>query len=841
MEQILILIKQLYNENEEIRKLSEEELNNIFNDFEKIKIGFECLCNQNIEKSLRVQFFIYLKHYLQQNYRTILINHKDDILNILLFYLNKVDQQIIPLLCKLINFMILNTPDSTQIIICIMDKLLLDISYIQLITEMMSNQIVKIKLKLSGYKYNFSKIYQFFNINDYNIIDLILNFYISLTNSLIYLLEDNDYITIINQYCSFISNNPQQSNILGKFSKIIIRLIQKKLPPEHIQQQLFSIITYNYLDSQYHLDRITAYRLLKILNQIQTSQKINYQKQRELLIFIVINIIYLDLHSYQYLYLNFDDENENDYYLLKIRNFGIDMLLTILKQDQQNKIFQEILLISDQVVPFHTNEESICIKKEAHYYIISNLFYKIPIHQIDQLFLQELLQCLKQTNNIYIPIKIQVLILLKRFLLKQIIQNQSQIDYLLSILKEQLQIIAQINNPNLLCAMIDLLVCLQLFYPQKNCLNKQIYLDLKLYYSLQNKLIFKQSIIKCMVELEQLHLGDNSLILIVQQELLKAQQEQNFQKYQLKMLIDVMSFIVEKQYTYQITLYLNIIYTLVHSSLQQLKHQQASLNLLNLFLKKLLIQQEIKSNDHEISIRMIQILFIDCLDEDPDLFENIVQTYYLILLHDVADLNIALQFITKYVKHLKNQNFLSLFCLFLFRLKKGLFQQEIQQFYKQLYEDIEQDDGRTSNELLCGLSILDINQYEIKEIMLNQQDVLYIMTNKAIQFITYKNKFYINYLINFYQSMITKKHLIFDMEQLSLNNSFLVKLHEFITQLVIKQEDTQYSIINQIQKIFEISYLTKLFINDKIIQKFQTSIIMIQSQDDLNLNELKLS
>lgn len=40
-----------------------------------------------------------------------------------------------------------------------MDKPLLDIAYIQLIIEMMSNQIVRIKLKLSGYKYNFSKIF----------------------------------------------------------------------------------------------------------------------------------------------------------------------------------------------------------------------------------------------------------------------------------------------------------------------------------------------------------------------------------------------------------------------------------------------------------------------------------------------------------------------------------------------------------------------------------------------------------------------------------------------------------------------------------------------------------
>ncbi|CAD8205307.1 unnamed protein product [Paramecium octaurelia] len=823
MEQILILIKQLYNENEEIRRLSEQELNNIFNDFEKIKIAFECLCDQKIEKSLRVQFFIYLKHYLQQNYITILMNHKIEILNILLFYLNKVDQQIIPLLCKLINYMILYTPDSTQIIICIMDKQQLDSAYIQLITEMMSSQIV-INIILV----------RFFNSSTSMIINQLIKYQI-----FIYLLPILYFthqrmiiimllqINIVNQF-KIIHNNQKY---LKTFPKSQFDSSKKSFP-----QKLFNN---NYYNKQL-LGRITAYRLLKIINKLVVCQKLNYQQQRQLLIFIVINIIQLDLHAYQSLYLNLDEENEEDYYLLKIRNFGIDFILSVLKLDQENQIFQEILLISDQLIPLQQSEESICIKKEAHYFIISNLFYRIQIHHLDQLFLQELLYCLKQINNAYIPIKIQVLILLRKFILKKLITNQSQIDYLISILKEQLQIIEQINNPNLLCAMIDLLVCLQLYYPQRNCLTKQTYQDLKQYYFSQTKAIYKQCILKCMAELEQLNLGDNSLISIITKELLNAQSEQNLQKYQLKLLIDIMGVIVDKQYIFQLMHFENIIFQLVHSSLQQFKHQYASIGLLNVYLKKLLIQQEIYSTDSKNAIRMIQQLMFDCLDEDSDLFEHIVQTYYLILLHDVADLMVTLQFIIKYAIQLKNQYFLSLFCLFLFRLKFGLFKSEIQQLYKTFYEDIEQDDGRTSSELLCGLSILDINQYDIKEIMLGQQDVLYIMTNKAILFIKYQNRFYINYLINLYQSMITKKHLIFDMEQLSLNNSFVVKLNEFVSQLGLKQQNTQYSIINQIQQIFETFYSTSLFVCDYIIKKFQIPI-MIQAQDDLNLNELTLS
>ncbi|CAD8115700.1 unnamed protein product [Paramecium sonneborni] len=811
MEQILILIKQLYHQNKEIRNISEQKLNQIFNDVQKIRIGFEYLCNHNLDKSLKTQFFIFLKHFIQQNYTSLLKNHQIEIQQILLFYLDKVDQQIIPLLCNLINYMILNSLDSTNIIIQIINNPQIDMVYIQLITEMMNNQIIKLRIRQSGYRLDFNKIYNIFNFNNLKVVDLLLDLYISLTSSLFYSLTENEYNTIINQYCQFIQNNPYEQNLLRKFQKIIFRIIKRMSPSELNYQQLLQQITNNYLNNKINLDRIFAYSLLKILKQLIIRSNIYYPKQKELIIFIIINIIQLDPSTYQNLYSNKDDDYVYDFYLLKIRNFGIDFILTILKFDEQNHIFHEILQIFDQYA-LALQEESDYIKKEAHYYIISNLFNQIPIHNIDQLFLQELLCCLKQMNSIYIPIKIQILTLLKTFIQKQIIANTSQINYLLAILKEQIQLINLINNPNLLCTMIDLLICLHQFYPKNNCINQQIYFDLKFYYSLQNKINYKQNILKFQIL-------EITLLSVLQIWNYQISNQKHISTNIKQMLINVMNLIVDIWPFNQLVLIQNIIFQLIDQSLKLFKHQVGCINLLNMLLRKLLNYNEIKQIVIGVQIRQIQHLLFDFLDEEPDQFENIVQAYYLVLLHDSADLQLILKFITKYLTTLINQNYLSLFSLFLFRLKQGQFEQEIQQLLICLYKKIEQDDGRLCSEILCGLSILDRNQYDIKEFMVSQQNAIETMINKTIYFIQNYNKYYINYLTNFYESLIVKKHLIFDMESLCLNNNYLLKLHEFIIELRIQQEETEYSIINQIQKMFEIKYQTRLQFSDSIIKE----------------------
>ncbi|CAD8169567.1 unnamed protein product [Paramecium pentaurelia] len=848
MEQILVLIQQLFDQNESIRTQSEIELNRIFKDVGNIKQGFEQLLLPYSNQNLKLQYFIFLKNFIMKNYEYSPNYIQKEIQSIILEFINKFDSFFIAFYCDLLNFIIVKSLPSLDIIQSIINQPTYDSYHIKIITEMMNNPYIKVKVKHTEYQTITKRMIVYYNLIDIQKLNLLVDLYTSLIQS-IYKFDETIKSTINHQFCEILTYHCLEYNLLKKFAKVINKLNKNGLPPQEIQTMLFDILMSTYMqnENQRITDKYLAYKILKVFKQLLSDRKIEDWKQESIIFFTMINLIMLDYDQYENQFNNIGDDSKQDYLLIKIRRFGAHFIHHMTGFISEDIMIKQLFRLKDLINDDYQHEEFNCIKLEAHYFVICENISSIPMNLFDEKFFQEIITIIQTSNNIYIPLKMQILNLLRKLLQKNVIQEK-QINFFINTLQQQL-------NPNLIqypmyiCKIVNNLIYLHSLYPSKNLITHQTYTDLKDIFLVQQKLIHKENILMTLCEIVQLEQGDYSVISLIENEWKIGLQEQHQYKYRQRMILNVFEFIIE---IWSLNL-LNIIFIgiirIVKDCLIQNTHFTKGLSVLCLLLKKYTAILPIKSDLILADFQQIQTFFLVSLTDEPDQFNQIIQLYYYILLHDIADYNLTFQFISKHTKQLYKNQQLTLLCLLFNNFKQGQYQEQIIQYYTNILQEVIYDEGRTYSELICGLSILDLNQYDVKQLLIEIQKklpinnkIINIMIIKATNCIKLNIPNYINYLINFFNCMLYKQHLMYDIEQLTIENDDTQNLKQYISKMKSYLIPNNFSLELQVQRIFETKFFTKLTLCQEIAIKLKIDIskLQIQTEEQLAMENIHI-
>ncbi|CAD8117203.1 unnamed protein product [Paramecium sonneborni] len=847
MEQILFLIQLLYNENQSIRTNSQIELNKIFRDIQNIQKGFQQLLLPFPNQNLKLQYFVFLKNFVMENYDQTPKYLQKEIQNIILDQMNKLDFSLIPFYCELINFIIQKQLPSLEIVQFIINQNSYDNCHIKIITEMMNNPFIKVKLQLTQYHIITNKMIKYYNWNDMQKLNLLSDLYISLINS-IFKFDQLIQNEINLQFCEIFTYHQYQYDLLIKFLRVIHRLNENRLPHQELQIKLFDFIMQTFIENENQIiDKYLAYKILQVFQPLLSYRQIDEYQQEKIIIFTLINLIMLEEKQYINLFINQRDDSKQDYLLIKIRKYGTQFIHYIIGYFSEEILIKQIFCLKDLINNYQQKKYDY-IKLEAQYFVINENISLIPIYIFDDKFINETFIILQEQNVIYIPLKMQVLELLKKLILKNVIEL-NQMNIFITILQQQLNPNI-INYPNYICKIVNNLIYLHSLQPSKNLISYQTFVDLKNIYQVQQKLMDKEAILNTLCELVGLEQGNYSdIIQLIENEWQIELQEKHQYKYRQGMILNVFSFMIQ---IWQFKL-LNIvsigIIKMVKECLIQNSHQTKGLQVLSALLRKQIANSPINFKEIQDDIKQIQELFIELYKDEPDFFNQIIQIYYLFLLLDIADYKITFQFLLQHNQQICKNQQLTLLCLLFCNLKQGNYQELIIQNYCAiLQEKIIQDEVRTYSELICGLSILDFNQYDVKHLLieiqrtLSNNKMINIMIQRATNYIKYNIPNYINYLINFFNCMLFKQHIVFDLEQLTIENENSQSLSQSIKKMRSDLIPNNLSLINQIIELFEIKFNMKMEFCKEIVQKLKldASRLQIQTEEEIRIQQFHI-
>ncbi|CAK57963.1 unnamed protein product (macronuclear) [Paramecium tetraurelia] len=841
------LIKQIYNADQIIRISALNELKTIFRDITKIKQGFEQLLLPWEDQNLRLQYFIFLKSNITENYECSPNYIQKEIQIIIQDFMNNVDSYLLPFYCDLLNFIIEKTLPSISIIQFIISQNTYSSIHIKIITEMMNNRFIKVKILAADFLTITRTMILYYDLKDIQKLNLLADLYVSLIQP-INKFDENTKSIINHQFCEILTYHCLEYELLRKFAKVVYKSNKYGLPPIEIQTMLFDILMSTYMqnENQRITDKYLAYQIMKVFKQLLSDRLIEEWKQESIIFYAMVNLIMLDYRQYENQFNRIGDDDSEDYLLIKVRQYGADFIHHVAGYFSEDTMLKQLFRLKDLINDDQQHEEFNCIKLEAHYFVICENISSIPMHMFDEKFLAEIIQILKIKESMYIPLKMQILNLLRKLLEKKAIRKQD-FNIVISTLQDQFNA-NLITTPVYICKIVNNLIYLHSLYPSKKLITHQTFADLKTLYQLQTKLIHKENILKTLCEILRLEQGDYSVLLLIETEWNLAKQEQHLYKYQEKMILNVFEFIIEDWPINLLNTIFNGLLKMVKDCINRNHHLNQSLSVLSLLLKKYLPTYPIKYDQILADFIQIQKDFEIILLDEPDQFNQILELYYLMLLHDIADYNLTFQFLIQKTKYLQKGLQLSLLCLLCTNLKQGQLQNCIIEFYANILQSAIYDEGRAYSELICGLAILDLNQYDIKDLLMQIQEkvpnkMIFTMISNATKCIQYNMPYYLNYLISFFKTILTKQHLLFDMEYISIESNNTQNLKQYISKMKSYLIPNAFSLESQILRIFDTKYSTKLDLCQEIVRKLRIDVtkLQIQTEEQMAMENIHIS
>ncbi|CAD8194763.1 unnamed protein product [Paramecium octaurelia] len=842
-----VLIEQLYHADQNIRINALLELKTIFKDIRKIEQGFEQLLLPWNDQNLRLQYFIFLKSNITENYECSPNYIQNQIQIIIQNFMNVVDSYLLPFYCDLLNFIIEMSLPSLSIIQSIINQTTYSSIHIKIITEMMNNRFIKVKILPADFKTITQVMTSYYDLVDIQKLNLLADLYVSLIQP-INKFDEITKNTINQQFCEILTYHCLEYELLRKFAKVVYKSNKYGVPPLDIQTMLFDILMSTYMqnENQRITDKYLAYQIMKVFKQLLSDRKIEDWKQESIIFYAMVNLIMLDYRQYENQFNRIGEDDSDDYLLIKVRQFGADFIHHVAGYFSEDMMLKQLFRLKDLINDDQKHEEFNCIKLEAHYFVICENISSIPMYMFDEKFLSEIIQILKIPNSIYIPLKMQILNLLRKLLEKNAISEKG-VNKVISTLKEQLTLDV-IAIPLYICKIVNNLIYLHSLYPAKQLITHQTFADLKVLYQNQTKLIHKENILMTLCEIFRIEQGDSSVFGLIESEWNLAQQEQHQYKYREKMILNVFEFIIQNWPISLQNILFNGILKIVKDCLNTNHHINQSLSVLSLLLKKYLEAYPIKYDRILADFQQIQNQFDIILQNEPDQYNQICELYYLMLLHDVADYNLTFQFLIKNTKLLQKSLQLTLLCLLFTNLKQGQQQNSIIEFYANILQSAIYDEGRTYSELVCGLSILDLNQYDIKDLLMQIQakvpnKMIFTMISNVTKCIQLKMPNYMNYLINFFKTILTKQHLLFDMEYISIESNNTQNMKQYISKMKSYLIPNAFSLESQILRIFETKFSTKLNLCQEIALKLRIDVtkLQIQTEEQIAMENIHIS